>query len=125
MQNNRSAVSFYNLIFIFISIIWIPVQRYYLHFDGAGRSILILSIIAVLLNFSSFVKLKRLFRSPPFICWTLLVVYSLVNSVIKGYISELGAFDFFKSSYNHAFDNYIYIQLIQLLTTCAHLAFSY
>ena len=113
MQSSRSAVSFYNLFYIFLSIIWVPVQRYYLHFDGAGRSILVLSIVAVLLNITSIRDNKRLFLSLPFICWTLLVVYSLINSVIKGSVSELGTFDFFRSSYIIPFI-FLLITLIEL-----------
>ena len=84
----------YNLFYLFICIIWIPVQRYYLHVDGGARSIMVLSLIAVILNYSTFFHRKDLFRSTPFVCWTLLVAFSFINSMVKGFSSEKGTLNF-------------------------------
>lgn len=89
----------YNLFYLFFFIIWTPIQRLYLHVDGAGRMIMILSIIAVVSNISSFISTKKIFNSSAFVCWTLLIVYSMVNSAIKGFSSEYGLLEFYRSNY--------------------------
>lgn len=91
MQN---LVHKYNLFFLFISIIWQPMQLFLLHVDAAGRTTLILSLIAVFFNIPLLNKYKNVILSPSFICWTLLVVYSFANSMNKGFEEEHGAFYF-------------------------------
>ena len=95
----KLTTSNYNLFFIFFSIIWIPLQRFYLHVDGAGRILLLLSIIALFLNFNTFVNRRELFRSSAFIIWTLLVLFSMFNSFIKGFKAEWGAFEFIRTNF--------------------------
>ncbi len=80
----------YNLFYLFVCIIWTPLQLYYLHVDGAARTIMLLSIIALLLNYSSFHNHRNLFHSTQFVCWTILVVFSFINSMAKGFEAENG-----------------------------------
>lgn len=108
MKTNKSYsfVSYFNLFYLFFYIIWDPLQGYFLHVDGARRTILLLSIIALFINIPSISQDKKLFKSPAFLCWTLLIVYSMINSVIKGFESEWGAISFFRSNY---FDPYVFL----------------
>lgn len=105
----------FNLFFLFISIVWIPFQRYYLHVDGAGRTILFLSLIAVLLNLKELQKRKHVFRSPAFMCWGLLVLYSMLNSYFKGFYSEWGFWEFYKTNYISPFV-FLSVMIIELDT---------
>lgn len=74
-------------------------QLFLLHVDAAGRTTLILSLIAVVFNFPLLYKYKKVIFSPPFICWTLLVVYSFANSMNKGFEEEHGAFYFIRVNF--------------------------
>lgn len=106
MNSTRSFVSNYNLFFIFVSIIWAPVQIYFLQIDGASRTIFILGITAFLFNITSFRKNKDVFNSPAFICWTILVLYSIINSIKHGFVSQFGAFFFIRENF---LDPYVFL----------------
>ena len=95
----KFSKSTFNLFFIFVSVLWSPLQRYYLHIDGAGRTLLFLAIIAVVLNLLDIPKHKHIFKSPAFICWTLLVLFSICNSLVKGFVWEYGAFSFLQVNF--------------------------
>ncbi len=94
MNHSRSIVSSYNLFYLFVCIIWVPLQQYYLHVDGAGRTIMLLSTMAVLLNFASLIKRNSVFHSTPFLLWTMLVFYSFINSMFKGFDSPYGTLEY-------------------------------
>lgn len=94
-----SFTQLYNTFYLFFCIIWPPLQMYYLGVDGAGRTILALSIPALLCNLLSVGEQKHILRSPAFICWTTLVAFSVVNSLMKGYVSESSVLAFFKTNY--------------------------
>lgn len=95
----NSPKHLFNLFYIFICITWVPIQRYYLQVDGAGRTILALSLLAVLFNIGEIQKRRHIFRSPAFICWNLLVLFSMINSFLKGFISEWGTLAFYQVNY--------------------------
>lgn len=88
-----------NLFYIFFYIVWPPCQIYYLHVDGAGRTILVLSIVALLYNLKAFVRQPNVICSPAFLCWMSLVLFSVCNSIVKGFVSEFGALSFYKTNY--------------------------
>ena len=50
MTQTHSNISKFNLFFLFISIVWEPVQRYYLKVDGEGRIMTLLIVLAIVLN---------------------------------------------------------------------------
>lgn len=96
----------YNLFFIFMCIIWPPFRLYILRADGAGRTIMILSIIVILLNLTEFWKNKKLYVKPAFLCWTALLCYSMWNVVTKGFSTEFSTFKFFRVNY---FDSFVFL----------------
>lgn len=92
----KQILKLYNLFYIFICIIWPPLQLYILKVDGAGRTIVFLSILVVLLNLPEFWRQKKVFFTPAFLCWVVLLCYSMVNALLKGFYDEGGTFSFLK-----------------------------
>lgn len=103
----------FNIFYLFFSIIWPPLQIYYLQVDGAGRTILALSILAIVWNFLAFWRETNVLRSPAFLCWMALVAFSIVNSIMKGYESESGTLGFFQTNYIVPF-TFLYVMVLEL-----------
>lgn len=99
MSSNNDKVFKYNLFYIAFCIVWTPLQLFYIKIDGYGRLQLFFSIIAIVLNFSAIFKRKGSLRSKAFGCWLLLVLYTFVNSMIKGFKAETGALLFIRSEF--------------------------
>lgn len=104
---------YFNIFYLFIYIVWEPLQRYYLHVDGAGRTILALSILALVWNFLAFWRETNVLRSPAFLCWMALIAFSIANSIMKGFVSESGALGFFKTNYIAPF-TFLYVMVLEL-----------
>ena len=94
-----------------MAIIWQPFQIYVLKVDGAGRTIMILSILAIVLNIFEFWKQKKTFTSLAFICWTVLFCYSMWNAFNKGFYAEYGTFAFLRK---HYFDTFVLLIFMML-----------
>lgn len=105
-MKSKTFTSSFNLFYLFLCVVWKPVQKYYLHIDTMGRTIMILSIIAILLNVVNRKKYKDVFRSSVFLIWLVLVCYSIVNLLFKGFVSEYRTFDFLRLSF---FDSLIFL----------------
>lgn len=103
-----NMISIYNLFYLFLSILWSPLQVYYLRVDGAGRTMMFFSMIAVFLNLNSFIRLNKIFKSPAFLCWTILGLYAIVNSMIKGFDEPFGTMTFIR---NNFIDSYIFLSI--------------
>lgn len=99
MSSNNDKVFKYNLFYIAFCIVWTPLQWFYIRMDSYGRLQMFFSIIAVVLNFSTIFKRKGSLRSKAFGCWLLLVLYTLVNSMIKGFNAESGVMLFIRSEF--------------------------
>lgn len=99
MTQTHSNISKFNLFFLFISIVWEPVQRYYLKVDGEGRIMTLLIVLAIVLNLVRRQNKKNLILYPAIACWTILVAYSMINSLVKGYYGELRFIVFLKSNF--------------------------
>ena len=104
---------YFNLFYIIIFIIWTPLQLYYLKVDGAGNTVVTLSVFALIWNFPAIWQQKHVLRSPAFLCWTALVAFSFVNSMIKGFVSEWGDWVFFKNNFVLPFI-FLYVLIIEL-----------
>ena len=102
----KQIIKSYNLFYIFVCLIWPPFRLYILKADGAGRIIMILSIIAILLNLTEFWKNKKLYVRPAFLCWSLLLCYSIWNVFTKGFSTEYSTFRFLRINY---FDSFIFL----------------
>lgn len=98
-----NSLSKYNRFYIFLFIIWTPFHQYVLHADAAGRTIVFLSALAVLLNMSELWKQRKSVATPAFLCWTVLLCYSLINATIKGFSSDGGVFFFYKVNFLEPF----------------------
>lgn len=94
-----NLIHYFNIFFIAFCIIWQPFQLYVLHVDAAGRTIMLLSVVAFLLNFNRILFLFRHTKSVRI--WCVLVLYALVNSLLQGYVSEYGAFGFFPVNFTN------------------------
>lgn len=89
--------TYFNLFYIALCIVWKPLQMYVLKVDGAGRTIILLSMMAFLLNWKRirFVVSK----SAAIRVWCVLTIYAMINSLIKGFVSEYGLFSFMNSNF--------------------------
>ena len=104
MKINLSSLNYF---YIFLSIVWIPLQKSIFVIDGAGRSLIFFTIIISLLNFSN-KKSRKLIYSKPIIFWGIWVIYSICNLYIKGYHQEDSIINFFlfQSKKNNTFFYY-------------------
>lgn len=111
MKSKTTKISNYNLFFIFFSIIWTPVQLYYIQIDGYGRIPLLLSVTAIILNMKG--RKNDCIHNAAFMCWTVLTLYSFVNAMIKGYDVRYTFFMFFRSNFLTPYV-FLFIALIEL-----------
>lgn len=84
-----------NYIYLALAILWDPIQRGFLHIDGKGRIMFMLTILIFLVNIvldKRFLK-KEVF-SRPAVFWGLWIIYSGINLQFQGYYGEL-SFSFF------------------------------
>lgn len=72
-----------------------------------------LAVLAVLFNIGKTGNLKSVFRSPAFICWIVLVLYTFINSMVKGYRSDFGFFSYVRSNFLGPFI-FLWIAIIEL-----------
>ena len=72
---------------------------------------MILSILAIVLNIYEFWKQKKAFTSLAFICWTVLLCYSMWNAFDKGFYAEYGTFAFLRKYY---FDTFVLLIFMML-----------
>lgn len=93
----RTYLNYFNLFYIAFCIIWQPLQIYILKVDGAGRTIILLSVIAFLLNWKGIILTIR--KSVAAQIWCALTIYAIINSLIKGFVSEYGLFSFMNSNF--------------------------
>jgi O-antigen ligase len=76
--------SLVNYMFIFTVCCWESLQKYVLHFDGAGRSILVLILMIIFVNINNKSFWNGILKTPVVI-WLLWDVYAFANSVYQGY----------------------------------------
>lgn len=70
---------------------------YILKVDAAGRTIILLSVIVFLLNWKGIILTVR--KSAAVQIWCALTIYAIINSLIKGFVSESGLFSFMNSNF--------------------------
>lgn len=109
MELKLSRTSLFNLFYIVFCILWTPLRLYYIPVDGAKRIILLLTIVGIFINLNAFHKIKNAIQTRAFKCWTLLLVYSLINTIIKGFQSEWGTITYLR---NEFLDNYVLMLII-------------
>lgn len=101
----------YNLFYIFLAIIWHPFRSYILKADGAGRTIMIMSILVILVNLLELWKQKKVYISWAFFCWVVLLCYSMANAFSKGFYAEFGTLQFLRK---HFFDSFVLLIIMML-----------
>lgn len=93
MRLNLQAI---NYIYLALAILWEPIQRGFLHIDGKGRIMFMLTLLIFLVNIlldKRFLK-KKVF-SKPAIFWGLWIIYSVINLQFNGYYGRLSFIYFF------------------------------
>ena len=79
-----------NYIYLALAILWEPIQRGFLHIDGKGRIMFLLTILVFLANIvlnKRFLK-KQVF-SKPAVFWGLWIIFSVINLQFNGYYGSL------------------------------------
>ncbi|MGE0090587.1 MAG: O-antigen ligase family protein [Bacteroidales bacterium] len=86
-------------LFIFLLLIWPPLQVFILKIDGAGRITGILGLLTFLLylKYNSFVKSIIM---PPYSYWGILIIYSCLNAIAIGNLEALPAYSYFFLIFN-------------------------
>lgn len=86
--------SYFNYFFIAIVLLWQPLQGTVLTFDGKGRLLLLLTVMAFVLNCNRHIFKKLLF-SKPIVLWLVWCIYVTINTYFHGFRSENLSFSFF------------------------------
>lgn len=107
----KQLIKAYNLFYIFMAIIWHPFQIYILKVDGAGRTIMMMSILVIMVNLHEFYKQKKIYMSMAFLCWVILFCYTMANAFYKGFYAEFGTFEFLRK---HFFDSFVLLIIMML-----------
>lgn len=82
MTKLKSPTTLYiNCLYIILTIIWVPLQKVFLHFDGAGRTIMIASFFIFLYNLNS-ANFRRILKSRISILWFVWIIIAFVNTVL-------------------------------------------
>lgn len=92
--------SYFNYFFIAIVLLWKPLQGTVLTFDGKGRILLLLTVMAFVLNCNRHIFKKLLF-SKPIVLWLVWCLYVTINTYFHGFRSENLSFSFF--IFNHVY----------------------
>lgn len=103
-MRKSGAIDQINLITIFLMVIWKPFGTYILRMSGHTMIIAILSVMVLAINLSAnSKKTKQVLSYGPTKIWTILMIYSIANSQIKGFSSDGfaagGAISFFLVNY--------------------------
>jgi O-antigen ligase len=77
-------LKYFNFFYIFIVLIWEPLQSYILHIDGMRRTLFFLTIPVLITNILFSSNFKKLLFYKPITFWGIWVIYSMINSLIKG-----------------------------------------
>lgn len=101
MNNLRSFITLYNLFYIFMCIVWHPFQIYYLRVDGAGYTIVMLTVLVIIVNLDELRWQKNAFNTHAFRLWVILLCYSMINAFCKGFIAYYGVFNFLNVNFFH------------------------
>ena len=88
MSQNRQFIKIFNYIFIFIALVWEPLQRGILHVDGHGRILMLLTISTFIFNIVN-TSFRKIVISVPCVIWLLWIIYNIINWVIHGHSTEM------------------------------------
>ena len=78
MSQNRQFIKIFNYIFIFIALVWEPLQRGILHVDGHGRILMLLTISTFIFNIVN-TSFRKIVISVPCVIWLLWIIYNIIN----------------------------------------------
>ena len=82
-----SRISYFNYFFLLLAIIWIPFQKSILIIDGAALSLTSLTLLTFVANSFNRFSLK-LFSKKYIFIWFIWIIYSAINLLNKGYVSD-------------------------------------
>lgn len=91
MQKNKNKItslSLLNYIYIIVTILWLPVQKTFLQFDGKARTLFFLTIIVMIIN-TQYKSFRKLAFSRPSVIWLVWCIYVIANATIQGYSVNL------------------------------------
>lgn len=87
MNSNK----YINYLYIVLVILWEPIQKTFLHIDGQGRIVFVLTVLFFLKNCLN-PQYRAIAFSKPAVIWLIWVVYAFINMLIKGYNSAIPAY---------------------------------
>lgn len=90
MLNRRNL----NYFFLFLAIVWEPLQNTFLSIDSKGRILVVITGLVFFFNILTSKRFRNYLLSTPLLLWFLWITYSIINSIYKGYQEELPFFYF-------------------------------
>lgn len=98
---NKDTKEFITFFTIFLCILWDPIRRYVFPTDGGGRITNVMVLISLLINKERLYEYSNVFKSPAFKIWLILLLYTTINTLCKGYMgtnSEMTLWGFIRKS---------------------------
>lgn len=93
-MKNSKIISRFNYLYIALILLWSPLKGTIITFDGKGRIILALTLMAFVVN-SNRTAFKKILFSKPIVLWLLWCLYVTVNTYIHGYENQSSTFLYF------------------------------
>lgn len=87
-KNKITQLSLLNYFYIIITLLWLPLQKTFLHVDGKARTLFFLTIIVIVTNLS-YKNFRRITFSKPAVIWFIWCFYVIINAIIQGYTVNL------------------------------------
>lgn len=88
INNKITAISLLNYIYIITTILWLPIQKTFLQFDGKARTLFFLTIIVMIVN-SQYNSFRKFAFSRPAVIWLIWCIYAIINATVQGYSVDL------------------------------------
>ena len=119
MQKYKESLFRFNLMCLYIFLLYQTLTGMILHVDLRGRIVSLTIIICVLYNWKNNILWKHLITSKPIIIWGIWCIFSTINVLIHGHKIYKVA----NGSFIHWDDDIFYIQiifrqLIVMVTVC-------
>lgn len=74
----------FNIIIIYIILLWSPLTSFFLHIDGRGRLVTLAIILGFIVNIFNNRQWKEFLLSKPIAIWFIWCVFVAINALVKG-----------------------------------------
>lgn len=93
-MKNSEIISRVNYLYVALILLWSPLQGTIISFDGKGRILLALTLMAIIINLNK-VTFKKILFSTPVALWLTWCIYVTINTYFQGFSVTNTTFLFF------------------------------